>query len=259
MQCSFSTSFCLHVLFGCSLIKGRVKKKKRVGDSSENGICSCGLPAHCCQPAVAGSVVYADLCGELSTHVAPQAVFVQSSPVREPLLQAFPFPSTGNGDTAPALSGLRVYLQFMWVVGLSPSPVKFSSHCHFHKLSCSCLLGGAAAPASLHVCLQFTHGKWVFPTLLWSFPPSATLTSFPAPGCWVHALPPPWPEPLQLAWLIYLQFIYSPGKGSLPLIFSAQGAPPSFQCLYCCYCLLLSFSFFPGWRSVCPVGYAGLA
>jgi hypothetical protein len=36
------------------------------------------------------------------------------------------------------------------------SPVQFSSHHHFHKLSCSWLLGGAAAPASLHVCLQFT-------------------------------------------------------------------------------------------------------
>jgi hypothetical protein len=24
------------------------------------------------------------------------------------------------------------------------------------------------------------------------------------------------------------------------------------MCLYCSYCSLLSFSFFPGWRSVCP-------
>jgi hypothetical protein len=42
---------------------------------------------------------------------------------------------TGEGDTAPAFSGLRVYLQFMWEVGLPPSPVQFSSHCHFYKLS----------------------------------------------------------------------------------------------------------------------------
>jgi hypothetical protein len=28
-------------------------------------------------------------------------------------------------------------------------------------------------------------GKWVFPSLLWNFPPSATLTSFPSPGYWV--------------------------------------------------------------------------
>jgi hypothetical protein len=30
-------------------------------------------------------------------------------------------------------------------------------------------------------------------------------------------------------------------------------------CLYCSYCLLVSFSFFPLWRSVCPGGYAALA
>jgi hypothetical protein len=56
-----------------------------------NGICGCGLPAHWCQPAVAGGIIYADLRGELSTHLSLQALFTQSSPVREPLLQAFPF------------------------------------------------------------------------------------------------------------------------------------------------------------------------
>jgi hypothetical protein len=44
----------------------------------------------------------------------------------------------------------------MWEVGLPPSPVEFSSHCHFYKFFCSWLLGGAAAPARCHVCLQFT-------------------------------------------------------------------------------------------------------
>jgi hypothetical protein len=87
------------------------KKKKESGDSSENDICNCGLPACCCHPAVAEGVIYADLWGELSTHLAPQALFAQISPVREPLLQAFPFQSTGKGDTA--FSGLHVYLQFM--------------------------------------------------------------------------------------------------------------------------------------------------
>jgi hypothetical protein len=48
------------------------------------------------------------------------ALFTQSSPVREPLLQAFPFPSSGKGDNTPAFSGLLVYLQFMWEVGLPP-------------------------------------------------------------------------------------------------------------------------------------------
>jgi hypothetical protein len=42
------------------------------------------LPACCCQPAVAGGIIYADLRGELNTDLAPQALFTQSSPVHEP-------------------------------------------------------------------------------------------------------------------------------------------------------------------------------
>jgi hypothetical protein len=61
---------------------------------------------------------------------------------------------TGEGDTAPAFSGLHVYLQFMGEVDLPHSPVQISSHHHFYKHPCSRLLGGAAAPASRHVCLQ---------------------------------------------------------------------------------------------------------
>jgi hypothetical protein len=37
-------------------------------------------------------------------------------------------------------------------------------------------------PAGLFV--YSSHGKWIFPPLLWSFPPYAPLTSFPAPCCW---------------------------------------------------------------------------
>jgi hypothetical protein len=40
-------------------------------------ICGCGSPACYCQPAVAGGFIYADLRGELSTHLAPQALFAQ--------------------------------------------------------------------------------------------------------------------------------------------------------------------------------------
>jgi hypothetical protein len=67
-------------------------------------ILGCGLPAHCCQPAVAGVVINADLWGELSTHLAPQALFTQSSLVHELLLQAFPFPSTHRELTLHLLS-----------------------------------------------------------------------------------------------------------------------------------------------------------
>jgi hypothetical protein len=110
-------------------------------------ICGCVLPACCCQPAVAGSVIYADLGSELNTHLAPQALFTQSSLVHELLLQAFPFlKHTGGGDTAPAFSGLCVYLQFMLELGLSPSPVEFSSLHHSHKLSHSWLLGAPPLP-----------------------------------------------------------------------------------------------------------------
>jgi hypothetical protein len=48
---------------------------------------------------------------------------------------------TGGDDTTPTFSGLHVYLQFTWELGLPPSPVDFSSHCHFYKLSHSWLLG----------------------------------------------------------------------------------------------------------------------
>jgi hypothetical protein len=64
------------------------------------------------------------------------------------------------------------------------------------------------------------------------------------------------PEPLQPAWLVYLQSwegFPSPNLwcSVLPTLFPV--------CLYCSYCLLVSFSFFPGWRSVCPGCYAALA
>jgi hypothetical protein len=80
--------------------------------------------------------------GELSTHLALQALFTQSSPVCEPLLQVFPFPSTLGEVT-------------------------------LHPLSQACMF------------IYSSRGKWVFPPFLWSFTPSATLTSFPSPGGWV--------------------------------------------------------------------------
>jgi hypothetical protein len=55
-------------------------------------------------------------------------------------------------------------------------------------------------------------------------------------------------------------FIYSSGKDSPPPSLRRSGCPTLFaMCLYCSYCLLLSFSFFPGWGSVCPGHYAVLA
>jgi hypothetical protein len=73
----------------------------------------------------------------------------------------------------------------------------------------------------------------------------------------VAGLTPPLPqEPLLPTRLVYLQF--REGFPSPNLRCSVH--PTLFpMCLYCSYCLLVSFSFFPRWRSVCPGGYAALA
>jgi hypothetical protein len=72
------------------------------------------------------------------------------------------------------------------------------------------------------VFIYSSRGKWVFPPLLWSFPPSSTLTSFPATGCWACV---PAPALSGQARLVYLQFC----EGFPSPLFSAQGAPPSLQ------------------------------
>jgi hypothetical protein len=107
-------------------------------------------------------------------------------------------------------------------------------------------------PAAMFV--YSSHGKRVFPPLLWSFPLSATLTSFPTPGCWACASAPT--RASLACWLVYLQS----REGFPSPILWHSGRPTLFSaCLYCSYCLLVSFSFFPGWGSVCPGGYAALA
>jgi hypothetical protein len=104
-------------------------------------ICSCGLPGPCCQPAVAGGIIYADLRSELSTHLALQILFTQSSPVPEPLLQAFPFQvHWGRWYCTRFLGPLCLFALHMGS-GSSPPPVEFSSLYHFYKLSRSWLLG----------------------------------------------------------------------------------------------------------------------
>jgi hypothetical protein len=119
-----------------------------------------------------------------------------------------PFQALGKVTLHPLVRPVCcVYLQFMWEVGIPPSPVKFSSLCHSHKLPRSWLQGTRPAPA----------------------PARAS----PA------------------AWLVYLQS----WEGFPSPNLQCSGRPTLFPvCLICSYCLLLSFSFFPGWRSVCPGG-----
>jgi hypothetical protein len=59
-----------------------------------------------------------------------------------------------------------------------------------------------------------------------------------------------------LARLVYLQFC----EGFPSPTFLRSGRPTLFATgLLCCYFLLFSFSFFPGWGLVCPGHYADLA
>jgi hypothetical protein len=156
------------------------------------------LPACCCQPAVAEGFIYADLWGELITHLTLQALFTQSSPVRKPLLQALPFPSTVGEVT-------------------------------LHPLSQACMF------------VYSSHGKWVFPPLLWSFSPLCH--SHKLSGSWLLGAHPRSRQSLSGPGL----FIYCSGKDSLPPIFSAQCAPPSFPHVFIVLIAYYSVSLFsPG-------------
>jgi hypothetical protein len=111
-------------------------------------------------------------------------LFTQSSPVHDATATSFPLSKhTGGGDTVAAFSGLHVYLQFTWEVGLPPSPVEFSSLRHSRKLSHSWLLG-------VH---PHSHPLWPGPACLFTVPGRVPLPPFsalmmPHPLCYVSLL-----------------------------------------------------------------------
>jgi hypothetical protein len=137
-----------------------------------------------------------------------EALFMQISGVRLPLtwprrlcllrvflcatptITSFPL----SKHTAPAFSGLHVYLQLTWEVGLPPCPVEFSSHRWFYKLSRSWLLGVCCCSCLLQ--LACYEG---FP-----LPPSSALRA-PCPLCYVSFL--------LLLLIIQLCFLFSLGGG----------------------------------------------
>jgi hypothetical protein len=81
-------------------------------------------------------------------------------------------------------------------------------------------------------------GKWVFSPLLWGFPPSATLTSFPTPGCWARAAAPAFSGQARLVYLQFCEGFTSPG--------SALSAPHPLSHLSLLFLLLSTqFLFFP--------------
>jgi hypothetical protein len=137
--------------------------------------------------------------------------------------------------------------------GSSPSSVEFSSHCHFYKFFHSWLLDDAVAPASLRGCLQLTWEVCLPPSPV-EF--SSLHHSHKLSHSWLLGAHP------RSCWSLsgpHGLFIYSSRKDSLLPIFSSVRPTLFPTCLYFSYCLLLSFSFFPEWGSVCPGGYAALA
>jgi hypothetical protein len=86
------------------------------------------------------------------------------------------------------------------------------------------------------VFIYSSHGKWAFPPLLWSFPPTATFTSFPIPGCcWACATAPAFSSRL-----VYLQF-----HEKLTLTHSSVSGRPTLFPL-----LIIQFFFFFPWMGV---------
>jgi hypothetical protein len=137
-------------------------------------ICSCVLPAHCCQPAVAGGFIYADLRGELSTHLALQALFTQS-PMCKPLLQAFPFPSTlgevtlhpaclftvhMGGGSSPLSCGVFLPLPL-----LQAFPLLIAGQC-----CCSCWPACLFTAHVVGLCSPLSWGVFLPPPLSQAFP-----------------------------------------------------------------------------------------
>jgi hypothetical protein len=187
--------------------------------------------------------------------LALEALFTQISPVREPLLQAFLFPSTLGKVTLHPHCQACVFIYSScgrWVfpplLCSFPPTATFTSFPAPDYWAVLLLL-----PATMFV--YSSHGKWVFPPLLWSFPASSTLTSFPAPGCWVHTLAPTRGSP---AWLACLFTV--PVRVPFPQSSELSAPHPLSRVSLLLLLLITQFLlFFPGWRLVCPGGYAAMA
>jgi hypothetical protein len=114
-----------------------------------------------------------------------------------------------------AVSLLLLEALFMQISGVSLTLTWPSRLCLLRVLCRMPLLQAFPFPSTLQemtlhplsqVCLIYSScGKWVFPPLLWSFPPTAAFTSFPAPDYWVCvAAPAGWRVCLQLTWEVGL-------------------------------------------------------
>jgi hypothetical protein len=176
--------------------------------------------------------------------------------VCEPLLQAFPFPSTLGEVTLHQLSqacvfiysshGKWVFPPLLW--SFLPPPLLEA----FPPLIAGRVPLLLPSPAGLFI--YSSHGKWVFPLSCGVFLPPPLLQAFPLLVAG-HVTPLP---PAFSVQLVYLQFC----EGFPSPLFSAQGTLPSLLCVFFVVIAYYSgffFSFFPGWGLVCLGGYADLA
>jgi hypothetical protein len=115
---------------------------------------------------------------------------------------SFPLSKHTGGDVATStFSGWCVYLQLTWEVDLPPSPVEFSSHHHFYKLSHSWLLGRCHRYCLLRTSLFIYSSVRDCPS-----PPLALRA--PHPLCYVSFL--------LLLFIISLFFSFFPGWSVCP-------------------------------------------
>jgi hypothetical protein len=161
-------------------------------------ICDCGLPAGCCQLAVAGGVIYADLLGELSTHLVPTSrLCLLRVLCSEPLLQAFPFPSTLGEVTLHPLSQACVFIYSLRGSG------SFS-------LSCGVFLPPLLSQAFLLLVAgarPCTRPLWPGPAYLFTVLGGIPLPTFCAQG------PPPCLQHVFIVLIAYYSVLFFPGWG----------------------------------------------
>jgi hypothetical protein len=216
-------------------------------------ICSCGLPAHCRQSAVAGSLFMQISVVSLALTWPHRFCLLSVHLCGSHCYNLSTFQAHWGSDTAPAFSGLRVYLQFTWEVCLPHFSCRVFFPLPFYKLFCSWLLGVCCCSCK-PVCLFTAHvGNGSSPLSCGVFLPLPLSQAFPllVSGCTL-LLPPSLARPGL--------FIYSSVRDSSPSPFSTQGVPSSLLHVFMVLIAYYSVSlFFPGWLSVCPGGYADLA
>jgi hypothetical protein len=202
-----------------------------------NGICGCDLPAYCCQPAVAGGVIYAYLWGELSTHLDLQALFTQSSPVLgkvtlHPHSQAcmFAYSSRGKWVFPPTSCGVFLLLPLSQAF-----PLLITGQC-----CCSCQLQ----------CLFTVHvgsGSCLLSCVVFLPPPLSHAFPLLVAGC----APPLLPEPLQPGPACLFTVL-----GRIPFPQSlALRVPHPLSCMSLLFLLLITqFLFFPWVEVILSMG-----